>query len=345
MSMARHSQRHRSTSLPFRYRDEGLKFEPEHYTLNGGALKEIDLSAGEHTIDIAPTTPGRPDKCEQTWDWATLYGTLEVPEETIEDVFPPDERDAPPAKLYVAVRCHETIYRESVTVQEAPTTAGEYEVNIRLDWDKFRGSVELRPYLVRTEERTETGPHATSPNVKIASGERHVVVVDHWDDEDLPTIDGEEASFSRTDHLPTGDKLYYLDFRNEERPKLWINADHARMADVLRSEGSVGAEPRMRDVILDQISYGVWTQLIVRAASAIDRDGNVEYEWQQTVLEAFAPELYDVDDIEDAKYLVREDIHDSDGVARLLSRIDTELQEYLNPREQLINLMEEGVHI
>lgn len=343
--MARHSQRHRSTSLPFRYHDEGLTFEPEHYTLNGGALKEIDLMSGEQTIDIAPTTPGRPDEDEQTWDWATVYGTLEVPEETIEELFPPDERDAPPAKLYVAVRCHETIYRDSTTIQKPPTTAGEYEVQIRLDWENFRGNVELRPYLVRTEEGSESGPYASSPNVKVASGERHVVVVDHWDDDEPPTIDGEEASFARADHLPDGDKLYYLDFRNEERPKLWINADHARIADVLRSEGSVGAEPRMRDVVLDQISYGVWTQLIVRAASAVDRDGNVEYEWQQTVLEAFAPELYGVADIEDAKHLIREDVRDPDGVARLVSRVDTELQEFLNHREQLINLMEEGVHI
>ncbi|WP_229783154.1 hypothetical protein [Haloarcula pellucida] len=263
----------------------------------------------------------------------------------LDDIFPDDEQDAPPAKLYVAVRCHDTIYRDSVTAKEAPTTPGTYEVEIELDWEDFRGIVELRPYLVRTEARTETGPYASTRNVKVASGDRYEIVVDRWDEDAPPAIDGEEASFSQTQHLPDNGELYYLDFRNEERPKLWINSDHPRIADVLRSEGSVGAEPRMRDVVLDHISYAVWSQLVVRAATAIDRNGDVEYEWQETVLEAFAPDMYDVDDINDAMHLLRDDVRDPNGLARLMPKLDRELQKFVDPQEQLINLMEEGLQI
>lgn len=343
--MKQHSQRHRSTSLPFRHREEGLDFEIEDYSLDGGKPKPADLAPGEATLDIAPGAPGDSEHAADAWECATIYGTLEVPKDVIEGVFPADERNSPPAELHVAVRCHETIYRESVIVQESPTTAGEYEVRVRLNWEQFRGRVELRPYLVRASERESKDSYASTRNAKVASGQRYEVVVDRWDEDDPPTIDGEEASFSRTTHLPDGKKLYYLDFRNEARPKLWINADYPRIADVLRSDGSVGAEPRMRDVVLDQISYGVRSQLIVRASTAVGRNGDVEYEWQQTVLEAFATEMYDVDDVEDAKQLLRDDVRDPDGVARLVSRIDTELQEYIEPRTQLINLMEEGLRI
>lgn len=342
--MSRHSQRHRSRTLPFKYREEGLQFELENYSLDGGKLKDIELSAGETTVDISPesSTLGRD---RETWDRAILFGTITVPEDVIEDTFPEEERDSPPAQLYVAVRCHDTIYRDSVTVVESPTTAGEYEVKIRLDWENFRGTVELRPYLVRAKERDGGGAYASSRNVKLATGTRYEVVVDHWDDDEPPAIDGEEASFSQTQHLPDDDEMYFLDFRNDARPKLWINSDHPRIADVLRSDGSVGAEPRMRDVVLDQISYAVWSQLIVRAATAIDREGNVKHEWQQTVLEAFAPDLYDMADVEEAKHLLRDDVRDPDGVAQLVTRIDTELQEFIDPRTQLINLMEEGLRI
>ena len=342
--MARKSQRHRSRSLPFRYQEEGLNFELEEYSIDGRRLQEIDLAPGQNTLDVSPGQHSE-GSSDDHWDWVTLFGRLEVPDSVTSQLFPPSERDAPPAKLEVAVHCHDTIYRNSENIAEAPATPGVYDVKIRLDWENFRGSVELFPYLARTEEGEADGSYASTRNVKVASGNRYEVVVDHRDKDAPPAIDGEEASFSRSSHLPGEEKLYYLDFRNEARPKLWINADHPRIADILRSDGSVGAEPRMRDVILDQIGYGVWSQLFVRAAAAVGPSGDVEYEWQQTVLEAFAPELYDVDDIEDAKQLLRDDVRDPTEVARLVGRLDGELQDFLDPRSQLINLMEEGLQI
>ncbi|QGN05857.1 hypothetical protein Hrd1104_00160 [Halorhabdus sp. CBA1104] len=343
--MPRETQRHRSTIYPFRYRDEGLQFDVEHYSMNGGGVEALDLPAGQNTIDVDPESPSKTSLADEPWERVTVFGSVEVSGDVLDYLFPPDEQDAPPAKLYVAIRCHDTIYRDSEIIEDPLTEPGEYEVTIRLDWDDFRGRVELRPYLVRTTDRTGDDQYASTRNTKVASGDRYEVVVDRWVDDSPPMIDGEEARFSKSDHLPEGEKLYYLDFRDETRPKLWINADHPRIADVLRSEGSVGAEPRLRDVVLDQISYGVWSQLILRAAGAITRSGDVEYEWQETVLEAFALDLYDVDDIEDAKQLLREDVRDPEELGHLASQIDTELQEFIEPRSQLINLMEEGLRI
>jgi hypothetical protein len=338
------SQRHRTRVLPYHYADEGLQFEIESYSVDGGKPRQFDRLPGQRRLDIAPGSRETPDT-EETWDRATVFGRLTVPESVVEHVFPESEQDAPPANLYLAVRCHETIYRDRTVVEPAPTTAGKYDVTLRLDWEDVRGTVEVRPYLTRTEKTVGDSSRATAPYVRVADGPRYELVVDHWDDDDPPAIDGEEVSFSETPHLPDGGELYYLDFRNEARPKLWINGDHPRITDILRSEGSVGAKPRTRDVILDRIEYSVWNQLVVRAATAIGPNGDVDYEWQETVLEAFAPDLYDVHDVDEAKLRLRDDVETPEGMARLVTRLDTELQTYINPDEQLLSLVEEGLQI
>lgn len=344
-NLTKHTQRHRSTTLPFKYRDTGLDFDLDEYSVDGSKPKELDLKAGQTEVDLTQTLPSPEDEGADDWEKVTLFGRLNVPEETVEAVFPEQERDDPPAKLYVAVRCHETIYRDKTVVSDEPTAPDSYNATVRIPKEMVRGTVELRPYLVRTEDGPTDGRYAGKKNFRLASGTIYSVVVDHPPGEQPPAIDGEEVSFSRTPHLPEGDKLYYLDFRNESRPKLWINSDHPRITDILQSQGSVGAEARMRDVILDEISYGVWSQLIVRAACAIDEDGDVEHEWQQTVVDTFARNLYEVDDVSEAAHMLRADVSDPEALPHLMDRIDRELQEYIDPRTQLINLMEEGLRI
>jgi len=343
--VTRHSQRHRSTTLPFRYRGSGLSFDLDSYSINDRSKTEIDLRPGQGEVDLAPALAPEEDKKEGDWTTVTINGRLNVPEETVTAVFPEEEREAPPAKLYVTIRCHETIYRNREIVSETSTTPGAYDVSISIRKEDVRGTVELRPYLVRTEDREGHGEYAPKKNFRVASGKIYNVIVDRALDEEPPAIDGEQVNFSQVSHLPDGDKLYYLDFRNESRPKLWINADHPRITEVLQSRGSVGAEARMRDVILDQMSYGVWIQLVVRAGSAVKESGDVEHKWQQTVLETFTQNMYDVDDLDEAVRRLRSDLDDRESLPYLMQRLDNELQEYVDPRTQLINLMEEGLQI
>ena len=339
------SQRHRTSTLPFPYSSDGLNFVVEAYTLDGTDTGEINLKAGEREIDLTGYGTIGDSDGTQPWDQATLSGHIELPDDVVEKVFPHEEHAQPPAKLYVTVRCHDTIYRDRVMISTDSTPAGTYHVSIDLEWSNLRGKVELKPYLVRTAPGKNNSEHASKPNVRVADGEIYTILVDGWERDEQAFIDGEEMSFSESAHLPNGEKLYYLDFRNESNPKLWINADNPRIADVLQSDGSVGAEPRMRDVILDQISYGVWTQLIMRTASAVNPDGEVAYEWQQTVIDSFGQELYNVTDSTEAALRLREEVAETQRLPHLLERIDGELQEFIDPRSQLINLMEEGLQI
>jgi hypothetical protein len=305
------------------------------------------LNLAQTEIDLTSAVKSSDSSGESGWNTITLYGKLHLPEETVKAVFPEEERTQPPAKLYVAVRCHETIYRDRVIISGTPTTPGEYEVELEVPKSSVRGTVELRPYLVRTESRprTDYDDYADQKNFRVASGTLYYVVVDRPHGDEHAAIDGEQVRFSQNAHLPDGNKLYYLDFRNESRPKLWINSDHPRITEVLQSRGSVGAEARMRDVILDQVSYGVWVQLLVRAGSAVDVEGNVEHEWQEMVLQTFAGNLYETSDVSEATHRLKEELSDPQTLPYVIQRIDSELQEYLDPREQLINLMEEGLQI
>lgn len=343
--MAQLSQRHRRTSLPFPYCSDSLEFELHGYTLNNRESGELELKTGQTRIDLTANGSIGSSEGHQPWSTTTLSGQIEVPDHVVSTVFPEEERDNPPAKLYVAVRCHDTIYRDRSVVSEAPTPSGTYDVDVDLEWSNLRGTVELRPYLVRTERGSESSDYATKPNVRLADGKIYTILLDSSEREEQAFIDGEEISFSQSSHLPDGEKLYYLDFRNESQPKLWINSDNPRITDILQSDGSVGAAPRMRDVILDQISHGVWTQLIVRAACAVDHEGKMDYEWQQTVIESFGRELYEVEDTTEAALRIRDEINDTEKLSHLMERINNELQEYIDPRTQLINLMEEGLQI
>ncbi len=338
------SQRHRCTTLPFAYRESGISFDVDSRSIDSDESIALGLKPGQREIDIASALTAE-NGPEADWETITFEGTLNVPTETIDAVFPEDERAAPPAKLYVTIRCHETIYRTREMISTAPTTAGTYDVSITLCKDNVRGTVEFRPYLVRTEDREGCGTYAENENLRVASGEIYTVVVDGRGDDEPAAIDGEQVNFSQVSHLPGGNKLYYLDFRNERRPKLWINADHPRITEILQSRGSIGAEARMRDVILDEISYGVWTQLVVRAGCAVGEDGEVEYDWQQMVLETFARNMYDVDDIDEAIWRLRSDLGSRESLPHVVDRLDEELQEFVDPRTQLINLMEEGLQI
>lgn len=331
--MSGRSQRLRTSALPFEYDDTGLTFEVGSYVAEDGPETDLDLAAGETWFEP-----------EEEWSRLTLRGQIDVPEALVERVVPQSESNAPPARLYVAVRCRETIYRDRVDVEEEPVEPGTYRFEVELERRNFRGVVTFHPYLARTSEAvSDVEGFATAANARLAGGRTYTLVVDP-EPEEPSTIDGEEVPFSEYDHLPDDDRLYFLDLRNESRPKLWINADHPRITDVLQSRGSVGAEPRMRDVILDQIGYGVWTQLLAHVATNVDEGGSVEHEWQKTVVKIFARDMYDTDDPSEAAVRLRREVERGD-LASVIARLDAELQAFLEPQSQLINLMEEGLRI
>jgi hypothetical protein len=333
---SRNTQRIRRSALPYAYRDDGLVFGLDAVSIDGGKPKAVEVSRANRRWQF-PT---------DDWEECRLFGTLELTDDVVDAVYPESERDSPPGALYVALRCRETIYRDRWMVESGTVEPGSYEVDMALQRDDLRGEVELRPFLTRGAERSSSnGDYASSAHARLASARPWTVLVDGGGEADGEVgLDVRVEPFANSPRLPE-DGLYYLDLGDPSDPLVVVNADHSRVVGVLQSEGSVGAEARMRDVIFDQIQYAVWTQLLLHAGAAVDATGRPQYEWQRTVLRIFARDLYGVDDTLEASRRLGRDLEDPTRIPDVMGRIDEVLQRYLRHRDQLINLMEEGLRI
>lgn len=305
-----------------------------------------NVRVDDTSVDFSPDHRVIPLYEYEEWARATIHGTLTLPD-VVENVFPDSEQENPPGKLYIAVRSLETIYRDRVAVSDSPVRPDSYEFTMSLPFERVRGDVRLIPFLVRAEEGSDDTVHGTTRGVRLASGKSWTAQVDDPEaEEEAKFIEGETKRFSEDTALPDSDRLYYLDLRNPEQPKLWLNSDHQRITEVVHSDGTMGASARMRDVVLDQIQYSVWTQLVMRTAADIDSSTlEPRYEWQEVVITIFGPKLYGTEDeIEIARQL-RNDASNANDLPYLLEQLDLALQEHIDPREQLINLIEEGLQI
>lgn len=328
----------RTTALPYPYRSEGLDFEIDEFVVDGE--RTVAVGDDNRRVPVAPTDPQRK---------VVLRGELDLPEEVVTTVFPEPERDSPPGKLYVAVRSLDTMLRDRVDVASTDLEAGRYDVTVRLPRAEVHGDVQLVPFLTRTRGLPSSDvdtPCATTAGVRLASAPTWTVRMDDPRDGSEDAIDGEQASFSEHDHLPSGDHLYYVDFRNAGRPKLWLNSDHGRIVEILHGSGTMGTRARMRDVILDHIQHATWTQLLVRAIADADPEtGEPRHDWQETVLEMFATDLTDHDETAQAAVELTRRLADPDDVPFLTEAIDEVVQSHVDPREQFINLIEEGLYL
>jgi len=118
--VTRRSQRHRTTTLPFSYRDKGVDFDLDSFTVDDRERTALELNPSQTEINLASAVSSSDGSDEPDWSSITLHGGLRLPEETVQAVFPEEERAQPPAKLYVTIRCHGTIYRDRIVVSETP---------------------------------------------------------------------------------------------------------------------------------------------------------------------------------------------------------------------------------
>jgi len=326
------TQRLRTTALPHPYRADGLEFTVIDCMLDDE--RDVDIQTGSRLIQLTSLTE---------WDHATVTGTINVPDDVINYVFPDDEQSDPPGTLFIAIRCQQTILRDREIIKDGTVPPGEYEVKFDLDRSMIRGGVELQPYLVRAEHRESVdGRYATDVGARLASVEEWVLEID---DTDLPEglLRPHIENFSEMSELPSSDHLHYLDMSNAERPMLYLNGDHDAIINVMESRGSTGPDARMRDAIYDLVEASVWPQLIVRTATDINQEGETRYDWQDDVLDLFHDKLYDDADVDEAAINLREDVSDEDQLVTLMQQIDDAVQQKTEPPEQLINLLEEGL--
>lgn len=136
-----------SEAFPHNYLEDALEFEivsVEFETTDKESVTEdaVQIVNSDRRISLVQASG---------WNKTIVSGLVTVPEKIFNATLPFNERDRPPVKLILAVRCSKTILRmgevgttSSVEISEP----GEYELEAALSYDDVRGDVVLKPYLV-----------------------------------------------------------------------------------------------------------------------------------------------------------------------------------------------------
>ena len=284
------------------------------------------------------------------WDQVLIEGTVEIPKKVFNATLPVEEREEsePPIDLTMAVRCRQTILRQGVfsrSIDVEVNEPGTYPIRIKLKRDNFRGKVDLKPYLVRTEKQDFDLDYASRVGDRLASCDLWAIEIDETENSGgflHPRIE----PFDLHDSFPGEEHLHYLHFEEPATPKLYLNANHGRLVDVLLNEGTRGTDPRYRDVLYDYIEQSVWQELLLRTANDVDTETDeVRHPWQEEVIDLFADHLYDDDDGYD-EVLQKLGEHASSGedLDILVHEIDRAIQLRVNHPDKALKLFQEGMH-
>jgi len=330
--------------FPHNYLEDALELTVESVEVRGdNEFDEDDDTVQVVTSDRRISIVGVPQ-----WDDVVVNGTVEIPQKVFNGTLPAEQRDDPPVQLVLATRCSRTILRRGPSNEEfdlAVDGEGEYQFSLKIERDDVRGEVEIQPYVVRSEHQSIDVDYATQVGDRLASADAWTLEVDETED-DGGFLHPRIEPFDRHDSFPDGEHLHYLHFEDPSTPKLYLNANHGRLVDVLQNEGTRGADPRFRDVLYDYIEQSVWQQLLLRAASDIDVEtGEPRHPWQEEVVELFEDELYpDIDETEELRRKIAEDAASGDDLDVLVHQIDLAIQRRIDHPQRATDLFQEGLH-
>lgn len=316
-------------SEPLAYGRNTLEFTVEKYSL--------DDDEGSH--DVGNDDPVSLDRWAGEWDTLTLEGTLEIREDLGSWVFPPAERDDPPGEIVLATECDPTHLRRGRSVSVDDLSEGSHDVSLTVESDDYYGVFTVRPLLIRTSPGRESDEYRTVPGVALADGPETTVVIDEEEDDADVLLPSQFKSFgdSDSDEYPD-DALYVVQRADPDRPKLFVNSDYDDVRTALTSSGH-GYLGRSRDVFRDSILLPAYLDLILWTAENADERGDVQYDWQEVVLEEFVTGMYDTDDRSEAARQLHEHFHGDGSVNELMDAASVTLQGEFDVDESMTKLV------
>lgn len=308
----------RERFLPYAYDRAALAFEITACSRDGepspvGESRTIELTGAWHHVDI------------------------DVSAELVPRLVPAGERGDPPVALLVALRCEATRLRrgEVLTIVEHRARG-----TLRVRRDDLAGTAEVHAWLVRTRPHVrKAAGFALAAGARLAHAASWTLLLDRERTATARGLDVQFKSFAADPSIGPAERgnLYRLDCAQDE-PILWLNLDHAKIAEVLRSEGTRGRLARQRDVVYDRIIVAVRTQLVVRAALHACADGPV-YAWERAVLADILPRLYPQVPAADRLPRLATDVAEP---ADLIARLDDVLQAGERTAHAVSALLEES---
>lgn len=307
--------------FPYNHGGESLEFTIDSYELDDGERKDAGDGPQIALFDISG------------WDEVTLEVSISVQRETLEYVFPnADEHDG---VLVITGYCPQTHERFVEPVMWDSFGEGTYSDEFTLDRSQFRERVSLTPKLLRNVARVGNDEYATEAGRELATGPR-------WDvffDEPTLSLEGDlpvdAAKFSERQDLGEETNEWYVDIRNAEEPKLWINKDHPYVVDVLNAVEDRTKRGHVGRVILNHLAVSMLTQFTVKAAQHAVVTGGIEHQWQETLLTDVCSEYFGTDPSVDEL----EEFLQPEAIPTTINSIESIIQRRRTPHEDVKALL------
>ncbi len=314
-----------------RKRKKRQRFLPFAFVRHG-----LEVTVASLTLDSATASgPLDPDRRVITlenddWQQVQLGVEVNVPAELLATVVPPSELrgdGAAPVALLLVLRCAETRLRRPIWLGRGPLPAGRHRTGLAIDRNEVRRNAELQAYLVRAAAAEKpTAGYAWVAGARLADARS-------WDIRCEPRpvppgrfLDVRYRSFREDEVLaPFHANVYHLQL-DDEQPVLWVNADHGQLTPILSDKGSTGKRARLREVFYDLIAQGVWTQLFLRALDDLRTDGELTYDWEDTVLRELLPTMLPGHRSHAERLAALGRAAERDGLPTLVGRLDAALQ-------------------
>jgi len=229
------------------------RFLPYAYDRDALALEITACSREGEPLPIGET---RTIELGGAWRHTDIEVTATMPAELVPRLVPAGERGDPPVALLVALRCEATRLRRGEVLSIVDHRA---RGTLRVRREELAGTAEVHAWLVRTRPHVRKAPgFALAAGARLAQASSWTLMIDRERPKAARGLDVQFKSFAADHSIATDERsnLYRLDSATDE-PILWLNLDHAKIAEILRSDGTRGRLARQRDVVYDRISVAV----------------------------------------------------------------------------------------
>lgn len=311
---------------PFGFRENVLDIQITESNIAG---EEVDQDTSNKTIDITAF---------DDFSELVLEGRVQIDKKAVKDVLSVDEYKNPPLEIIVTVDCPKTLLRKSIAREKISDMGEKFLFDASLKRKEYRGKVKIGAYLARTADGEELpSRYADFKGARIADARPWTV---YFEKGTPPQeyMDVQLYDFGDPEFPPNENELFWLDLRNPETPKIWINSGRDRIAGVMKDDGKQ-LEEEFKHVISDMVTIPVSLQLLINALLGLDKDEGGTYEWQEDVLYWYESRLWPNKNFEAFKNEVVEKRENPEEFYNLISDIVSESQTKHEVQDNLVSLI------
>lgn len=310
-------------TYPYRHAGEAIGVE----------IKGCQIDSGDFNVDADAEQISLIDEIEEDdWNAVTLDIEVTVEHDTLQYVFPdPNDHDG---VIVVAGYCHPTHDRWVDLIASAGFDASTHRKEIKLERESLRGTVQLTPTLLRNTHRSADDEYARESGRLLADGRRLDIYLDRPRlnlSGDLPVV---AAKFSKPGNPGEPGLEWYVDVRDAEEPKLWLNRDYPLVVNAINEIERPTKQGIVGRVALNHLAVLMLTQFTIKAAAHAVTRSEIQYEWQRTLLLDICSEYFTegtIDEFEESLQV--------EAVPTTLNAIEKIFQRRRTPHEDIKRLL------